>query len=70
MGLSRDERAERFLEEYAELVARHGISVRGCGCCGSPFLGDVRNARSRNGRTTEQELVRQVSHLCRVGFQK
>lgn len=31
---------DSFLAELTELSARHGIYIRGCGCCGSPRLTD------------------------------
>ncbi len=34
------EQVAAFLAELAELTARHGIKIDGCGCCGSPFLSD------------------------------
>ena len=32
------ERVQRFLEELGELSRRTGVSIFGCGCCGSPRL--------------------------------
>lgn len=30
-----------FLVELTALTKRHGIKIAGCGCCGSPFLGEL-----------------------------
>lgn len=27
-----------FLADLTELSKKHGITIAGCGCCGSPFL--------------------------------
>jgi hypothetical protein len=37
---TREERGGQFMAGLAELTAHTGISVHGCGCCGSPFLVD------------------------------
>ena len=29
-----------FLIELSKLSTKHNIAIHGCGCCGSPFLGD------------------------------
>ena len=36
--MSKEERQKQFLIELRELTIKHGISVGGCGCCGSPYL--------------------------------
>ena len=28
----------KFLEELSELTKKYNISIGGCGCCGSPYL--------------------------------
>ena len=33
-----EQRKQQFLFELAELTRKHGISIGGCGCCGSPWL--------------------------------
>ena len=30
-----------FLEELTALSKKHGVWIGGCGCCGSPYLGDL-----------------------------
>ena len=32
------EKYAEFLKELAELTIKHGVSIGGCGCCGSPGL--------------------------------
>lgn len=45
-------RKQQFLAELTELTRKHGISIGGCGCCGSPWLnlnaqvGDIRSGYS------------------------
>lgn len=34
------ERLENFLKELAELTKKYNIAIRGCGCCGSPYIDD------------------------------
>ena len=32
------QREQLFLLELAALTRKHGVSIGGCGCCGSPWL--------------------------------
>ena len=32
------ENVKNFLKELTELSDKYGISIHGCGCCGSPWL--------------------------------
>lgn len=32
------DKAKEFLKEYEKLCQKYGIGIRGCGCCGSPYL--------------------------------
>jgi hypothetical protein len=34
------ERIKAFLGDLSELSIKHGITIGGCGCCGSPSLDD------------------------------
>lgn len=34
------ERVKVFLEELSSVSAKHGITIEGCGRCGSPYLSD------------------------------
>lgn len=36
-----DDKTKAFLDELAALSLKHGIVIRGCGCCGSPILDPV-----------------------------
>lgn len=36
-------RLEEFLSELSELTQKHGFSICGCGCCGSPWIDDSKN---------------------------
>ena len=33
-------RLEEFLKELSKLTQKHGFSIGGCGCCGSPWIED------------------------------
>lgn len=35
-------KTEQFLIELTELGRKHGIVIGGCGCCGSPFIYQLR----------------------------
>ena len=38
-------RAEReFLDDLTQLSRAHGVTIGGCGCCGSPFFGEADKA--------------------------
>lgn len=30
-----------FLKEYEELCKKYKMGLKGCGCCGSPFLNEI-----------------------------
>lgn len=32
------DKAKEFLKEYEKLCQKYGMGLRGCGCCGSPYL--------------------------------
>lgn len=34
---------EEFLKELTELTKKHGLAIGGCGCCGSPFIYEVKD---------------------------
>lgn len=40
---------EGFLKELTNLSLSYGIIVRGCGCCGSPYLTDQESEEELNG---------------------
>ena len=33
---------DQFLKELTELTKKHGLAIGGCGCCGSPFIFEVK----------------------------
>ena len=37
-----NDRVENFLKELAELTKKYDIAIGGCGCCGSPYLDDLK----------------------------
>ena len=37
------EAAKAFILELEALTRKHGISIGGCGCCGSPWLDTVKD---------------------------
>ena len=40
-------KAEReFLDELTQLSRYYGVTIGGCGCCGSPFFGETDQAHS------------------------
>jgi hypothetical protein len=36
-------RLEAFIEGLTELTKKYGLSIGGCGCCGSPWIRDLQN---------------------------
>lgn len=36
-----EEREKEFIKDLTKLSRRYGVQIGGCGCCGSPFLGDI-----------------------------
>ena len=55
MILSKSETA--FLVGLAELTRKTGISVDGCGCCGSPFLVKVDITSDESGYSFDDQVV-------------
>ena len=43
-------RVDRFLEGLAKLTEATGVTVDGCGCCGSPFSTSVSDRDAKGGR--------------------
>ena len=38
---TREEKEAKFLVELAKLTNKYGVTIGGCGCCGSPWLGET-----------------------------
>ena len=36
------DRLEEFLKELAQLTQKYGLAIKGCGCCGSPWIDDFK----------------------------
>lgn len=36
-----DNRSQEFMRGLTALSMKHGISIKGCGCCGSPFCCEI-----------------------------
>lgn len=36
-------RLEEFLKELSELTKKYGLEICGCGCCGSPWIADLKS---------------------------
>lgn len=39
--MNKEERIEGFLKELSSISKKYGLTIGGCGCCGSPFVTDV-----------------------------
>lgn len=36
------EKIEKFLEALTALCVEHGVKICGCGCCGSPYISEMK----------------------------
>lgn len=52
---------EGFLEKLSELSLSYGITIGGCGCCGSPYLTDINGETEING-LQHDELTWEDNH--------
>jgi len=51
--MSPDEKA--FLIGLSKLTRETGVKIGGCGCCGSPFLGEAKDTSEQSGYVYEPE---------------
>jgi hypothetical protein len=57
-------RRAAFILGLRELTKKHGVSIGGCGCCGSPWLdedADVSDERAGYSEDSSGELLRWVA---------
>lgn len=40
--MNEDDRINEFLKELAILTEKYDVEIGGCGCCGSPWLEDLK----------------------------
>lgn len=45
-----------YLTEYKELCKKYDITISGCGCCGSPYLTDLKYIKIENICIEKNEL--------------
>ena len=63
-------RLEEFLKELSELTQKHGFSIGGCGCCGSPWINDFKNefnAHELYYDKEKQKYKAEYDHLTEKG---
>lgn len=39
--MTNKEKLDKFLEELSELSNKYGLTIGGCGCCGSPWIDET-----------------------------
>lgn len=49
------EAQRRFLVGLTRLTQETGVAIRGCGCCGSPFLIDAKRTSSESGYCCQRQ---------------
>ena len=60
------ERLENFLKELAELTKKYNIAIRGCGCCGSPYIDDFENGfDGDNLRFDKEKQIYILEHITK-----
>ena len=52
---------EKFLQGYRELVRLTGVTVAGCGCCGSPWLDETHDEVQRQNEENLDCAVRALA---------
>lgn len=60
-------RLEEFLKELSELTQKHGFSIGGCGCCGSPWINDFKNEFDTDELSYDEEKQKyDTSYICPI----
>lgn len=54
-ALNDAKRLERFLQELTALSDKYEIYIEGCGCCGSPWLNDIKAGKNYDNLTYGQD---------------
>jgi len=54
-ALNEAKRLESFLQELTALSDKYEIYIEGCGCCGSPWLNDIKAGKSYDNLTYGQD---------------
>lgn len=49
------ERITKFLKELTDLCDKYDIYIKGCGCCGSPWLDDLKDHKLYDNLTITEE---------------
>lgn len=63
-------REHKFMLELTALTRKHGVSIGGCGCCGSPWLdteADISDERS--GYSMSSGEVRWIAPSDKYGWE-
>lgn len=53
--MERKEKLYRFLMELTALTKKYDIAIKGCGCCGSPWLEDYEYSKSYDNLTINHD---------------
>jgi hypothetical protein len=50
------ENEKKFLEELSSLSLKYNIYIKGCGCCGSPYLKELKEGIKNDGQWDDGDL--------------